>query len=44
VIQVRETPDTRPTSAKAKAREVVELAQALHADAIIFDDELAPAQ
>src|SRR5207248_8162275 len=44
VIQVRETPDTATYLGKGKAREVVELAQALHADAIIFDDELAPAQ
>jgi GTP-binding protein HflX len=44
VIQIRDTPDTATYLGKGKAREVVELAQALHADSIIFDDELAPAQ
>lgn len=44
VIQVRQTPDPATYIGKGKAREIVESAQALHADAIIFDDELAPAQ
>lgn len=44
VIQVRDTPDTATYLGKGKAHEVIELAHALHADAIIFDDELAPAQ
>lgn len=44
VIQVRQTPDPATYIGKGKAREIVESAQALQADAIIFDDELAPAQ
>lgn len=44
VIQVRQSPDPATYIGKGKAREIVETAQALHADAIIFDDELAPAQ
>jgi len=44
VIQVRDTPEPATYVGKGKAREVIELATALHADAIIFDDELAPAQ
>lgn len=44
VIQVRQTPDPATYIGKGKAREIVESAMALKADAIIFDDELAPAQ
>ena len=44
VVQVRETPEPATYLGKGKAREVIELAHALGADAIIFDDELAPAQ
>jgi len=44
VIQVRDNPEPATYLGKGKAREVIELAHALHADAIIFDDELAPAQ
>ncbi|MEO7804500.1 MAG: GTPase HflX [Actinomycetota bacterium] len=44
VIQVRPKPDPATYVGKGKAREIVEQARALEADAIIFDDELAPAQ
>jgi GTP-binding protein HflX len=44
VIQVRDKPDPATYIGKGKAREVVERAKAVGADAIIFDDELAPAQ
>lgn len=44
ILQVRETPDPATYIGKGKAREVVERARALGADAVIFDDELAPAQ
>ena len=44
VVQVRDTPEPATYIGKGKAREVIELAHALGADAIIFDDELAPAQ
>lgn len=44
VVQVRERPDPATYIGKGKAKEVVQLAKALDADAIIFDDELAPAQ
>ena len=44
VIQVREAPEPATYLGKGKAQEVIELAHALHADSIIFDDELAPAQ
>lgn len=43
-VQVRQTPDPATYIGKGKATEVVEAARALKADAIIFDDELAPAQ
>lgn len=44
VIQVRAKPDPATYIGKGKAREVVDQARALEADAIIFDEELAPAQ
>lgn len=44
VLQVRGTPDPATYIGKGKAKEVVELARMLEADAIIFDDELSPAQ
>jgi GTP-binding protein HflX len=44
ILQVRDSPDPATYIGKGKAREVVEIARALDADAIIFDDELAPAQ
>ena len=44
VVQVRDTPEPATYLGKGKAQEVIELAHALGADAIIFDDELAPAQ
>jgi len=44
VLQVRGTPDPATYIGKGKAQEVVELARMLEADAIIFDDELSPAQ
>lgn len=44
VLQVRSVPDPATYIGKGKAKEVVELARTLHANAIIFDDELAPAQ
>ncbi|MGH2690460.1 MAG: hypothetical protein ACRDKW_16885, partial [Actinomycetota bacterium] len=44
ILQVRDNPDPATYIGKGKAKEVVEIARALDADAIIFDDELAPAQ
>ncbi|MGH2705874.1 MAG: GTPase HflX [Actinomycetota bacterium] len=44
IVQVRDTPDPATYIGKGKAKEVVRHAQALSADAIVFDDELAPAQ
>ncbi|HVE76215.1 MAG TPA: GTPase HflX, partial [Actinomycetota bacterium] len=44
IVQVRQSPDPATYVGKGKAREIVETAGALGADAIIFDDELAPAQ
>lgn len=44
VVQVRGTPDPATYIGKGKATEVIERARALDADAIVFDDELAPAQ
>ena len=44
VVQVRDTPEPATYLGKGKAREVIQLAKALHASAVIFDDELAPAQ
>ncbi|MGH2811843.1 MAG: GTPase HflX, partial [Actinomycetota bacterium] len=44
IVQVRDHPDAATYIGKGKAQEVVRLAKALDADAIIFDDELAPAQ
>ncbi len=44
VIQVRETTEPATYIGKGKALEVIGQAKTLGADAIIFDDELAPAQ
>lgn len=44
VLQVRNRPDPATYIGKGKAKEVVQLAKALDADAIVFDEELAPAQ
>ena len=44
ILQVRDNPDPATYIGKGKAKEVVDIARALDADAIIFDDELAPAQ
>lgn len=44
VLQVLKRPDPATYIGKGKAKEVVQLAKALDADAIVFDDELAPAQ
>jgi GTP-binding protein HflX len=44
VVQVRESPEPATYLGKGKARQVIELAYALGAGMIIFDDELAPAQ
>lgn len=44
IIQVRPTPDPASYIGKGKAKEVMERARALKARAVIFDDELAPAQ
>ena len=44
VLQVRKNPDPATYIGKGKAKEVVERARRLKASAIIFDDELAPAQ
>jgi GTP-binding protein HflX len=44
VVQVRDRPDPATYIGRGKAKEVVQLAKALDADAVIFDDELAPAQ
>lgn len=44
IIQVRDTPEPATYLGKGKAHEAIELAIALGADAIVFDDELAPAQ
>ena len=44
IIQVRDRPEPATYLGKGKAQEAIDLAVALHAGAIIFDDELAPAQ
>lgn len=44
VVQVRGKPDPATYIGKGKAKEIFERARALRARAIIFDDELAPAQ
>jgi GTP-binding protein HflX len=44
IVQVRDAPHPATYIGRGKAREVVDIARALGADAIIFDDELAPAQ
>jgi len=44
VIQVKHTPDPATYIGKGKAEEVIEIARRLNASAIVFDDELAPAQ
>ena len=44
VVQVRSTPDPATYVGKGKAVQIVERARHLKANAIVFDDELAPAQ
>jgi GTP-binding protein HflX len=44
LLQRRGTPDPATYLGKGKARETVQLANALDADVLIFDDELTPAQ
>lgn len=44
IIQARSSPDPATYVGKGKAREIVERARELNATAIVFDDELAPAQ
>lgn len=44
IVQVRDAPDPATYIGKGKAKEVVERARGLGADAIVFDEELAPAQ
>lgn len=44
VVQVRASPDAATYIGKGKALDIIERSRALKADAIIFDDELAPAQ
>ncbi len=44
VVQVRSTPDPATYVGKGKAMRIVERARHLKANAIVFDDELAPAQ
>jgi GTPase len=44
VVQRRSAPDSATYVGKGKAREIVGIAAALHADMVIFDDELTPAQ
>jgi len=43
-VQRRDTPDPATYLGKGKAKEIIDLANALGADALIFDDELTPAQ
>ncbi|MDQ3646207.1 MAG: GTPase HflX, partial [Actinomycetota bacterium] len=43
-VQRRDAPDNATYIGKGKVREIVELATALDADMLIFDDELSPAQ
>ncbi|HEY7438672.1 MAG TPA: GTPase HflX [Acidimicrobiia bacterium] len=43
-LQRREVPDPATYVGKGKAKELAELASALDADLVIFDDELSPAQ
>lgn len=44
ILQVRSTPDPATYIGKGKAKEAIEAARRKKATAIIFDDELAPAQ
>jgi len=44
VLQVKQSPDPATYIGKGKAEEIVEIARRLNASAIVFDDELAPAQ
>ncbi|MGH2788813.1 MAG: GTPase HflX [Actinomycetota bacterium] len=44
LLQRRKTPDSATYLGRGKAKEVVEIATALDADMVIFDDELTPAQ
>ena len=44
VVQRRGTPDPATYVGKGKAEEILEVAEALDADTVVFDDELTPAQ
>lgn len=44
IVQVRTSPDPATYVGKGKAREIVERARMLDADAIVFDEELGPRQ
>ncbi|MDQ4149592.1 MAG: GTPase HflX [Actinomycetota bacterium] len=44
IVQVRATPDPATYVGRGKAKEIVQRARDLGASAVIFDDELAPAQ
>ena len=44
MLQRRDTPDPATYLGKGKAKEVIDVAAALQADMVIFDDELTPAQ
>ena len=44
VVQRRDAPDPATYLGKGKAKEIVDVAAALDADMLIFDDELTPAQ
>jgi GTPase len=44
VVQRRSTPDPATFVGKGKAQEILEVAEAVDADTVVFDDELTPAQ
>jgi GTPase len=44
VIQRRATPDPATFVGKGKAEEILEIAEAVDADTVVFDEELSPAQ
>jgi GTP-binding protein HflX len=44
IVQRRNSPDAATYLGKGKSKEIVNLANALNADLLIFDDELTPAQ
>ncbi|MCB0990463.1 MAG: GTPase HflX [Acidimicrobiales bacterium] len=44
VVQRRDTPDPATYIGKGKAREVMEVSEAVDADTVVFDDELSPGQ